>query len=51
MDPIVLILILIGVAFIISSFFVQEKLTHKEVDEIAKLSEKELINNSSYFRI
>lgn len=42
MDPIVLILILIGVAFIISSFFVQEKLTHKEVDEIAKLSEKEL---------
>lgn len=42
MEPIVIILILIGVAFIVGSFFIEEKLSHKEVEEIAKLSEKEL---------
>ncbi len=38
----VIILILIGVAFIITSFFIQEKFSNKEIEEIAKLSEKEL---------
>lgn len=42
METVELILILIGVAFIISSFFIEEKLSHKEVEQIAQLSEKEL---------
>ena len=35
-------LILIGIVFIFASFFMQEKLTHKEMGEIAGLSEKQL---------
>lgn len=35
-------LILIGIVFIFASFFLQEKLTHKEMGEIAGLSEKQL---------
>ena len=35
-------LILIGIVFIFASFFIQEKLTHKEMGEIAGLSEKQL---------
>ena len=42
MEPVEIILILIGVAFVISSYFVQEKLSQKEVEQIADLSEKEL---------
>lgn len=42
MEANVIILILIGVTFIITSFFIQEKFTNKEVEEIAKLSENEL---------
>ena len=42
METVELILILIGVAFVISSFFIEEKLSHKEVEQIAQLSEKEL---------
>lgn len=42
MEAVEVILILVGVAFIVSSFFVQEKLSQKEVDQIANLSENEL---------
>lgn len=35
-------LILIGIVLIFASFFIQEKLTHKEMGEIAGLSEKQL---------
>ena len=37
-----IILIIVGVIFIIASFFVQEKLTGKDVQAIADMSEKEL---------
>ena len=37
-----IILIIVGVIFIIVSFFVQEKLTGKDVQTIADMSEKEL---------
>ena len=37
-----IILIIVGVVFIIASFFVQEKLTGKDVQTIADMSEKEL---------
>ena len=36
------ILIIIGVLFIVVSFFVTEKLTGKEMEEISRLSEAEL---------
>ncbi len=35
-------LILVGIVFVLVSFFVQEKLTPKDVQEITRLSEKEL---------
>ena len=35
-------LILVGIIFVLVSFFVQEKLTPKDVQEITRLSEKEL---------
>lgn len=35
-------LILVGIIFVLGSFFVQEKLTPKDVQEITRLSEKEL---------
>lgn len=35
-------LILVGIVFILGSFFVEEKLTPKDVEEITRLSEKEL---------
>ncbi len=35
-------LILVGIIFIFGSFFVEEKLTNKEMEEIAGLSEKQL---------
>lgn len=35
-------LILVGIVFVLGSFFVQEKLTPKDVEEITRLSEKEL---------
>lgn len=35
-------LVLVGVLFVLASFFVQEKLTPKDVQEITRLSEKEL---------
>ena len=38
-----IILIIVGVIFIIVSFFVQEKLTGKDVQTIADMSEKELL--------
>ncbi len=38
------ILIIVGVVFMIGSFMVTEKLSTKELDEIAKLSEKEIKN-------
>ena len=48
-------LILIGIVLIFASFFIQEKLTHKEMGEIAGLSEKQLnfihISIKQLFRI
>ena len=34
-------LILVGIIFVLGSFFVQEKLTPKDVQEITRLSEKD----------
>ena len=35
-------LIVIGVVFLVGSFFVSDKLSQKDVDQIAKMSEEEL---------
>ncbi len=42
MTPLEVILILIGVAFILVSFFVEEKLSHKDLERLTSLSEKEM---------
>ncbi|MCH5332327.1 MAG: hypothetical protein J1D89_00085 [Agathobacter sp.] len=42
MTALEMILILIGVAFILVSFFVEEKLTHKDLERLTSLSEKEM---------
>ncbi|MCM1493307.1 MAG: DUF6115 domain-containing protein [Muribaculaceae bacterium] len=42
MTALEVILILVGVAFILVSFFVEEKLSRKDIDRIASLSEEEL---------
>lgn len=42
MTPLEMILILVGVAFILVSFFVEEKLTHKDLERLTSLSEKEM---------
>lgn len=42
MTPLEVILILIGVAFILVSFFVEEKLSHRDLERLTSLSEKEM---------
>lgn len=42
MTPLEVILILIGVAFILVSFFVEEKLSHKDLERLTSLSEREM---------
>lgn len=42
MSPVIITLIIIGVIFLIGSFFVQEKLSQKDMEELAGLSEKEI---------
>jgi hypothetical protein len=42
MTAIEIILVIIGLAFLVASFFVQEKLSPKDIDSISSLSEKEL---------
>ena len=44
-------LLLIGVVFLIGSFFVTEKLSQSEIGEIAKLSETELQTLSGNWRL
>jgi hypothetical protein len=42
MTAIEIVLVIIGLAFLVASFFVQEKLSPKDIDSISSLSEKEL---------
>ena len=54
MTAIEIVLILVGLVFMIGSFFVTEKLSTRELDKIAELSEKEIkiiANKELYWRI
>lgn len=42
MEEVVITLFIAGIIFLVGSFFVQEKLTQKDIDQISKLSDKEL---------
>jgi hypothetical protein len=42
MTGIEIVLVIIGIVFLVASFFVQEKLSPKDIDSISNLSEKEL---------